>query len=90
MCGGLFNDSFSTNSLLSLLMKEFLKSMNSWQSYRQKADCLTRPVSLGIVLFRDKELQLTDLVYNGLKLLLTVATLGTFILNLVSTAITLM
>jgi len=34
-CGGLFSNCFSTDSLLSLLVKQFLKSVNIWRSYGQ-------------------------------------------------------
>jgi len=35
-CGGIFNYCFTRNLLLSLLVKEFWKSVNIWQSYRHK------------------------------------------------------
>jgi len=35
-CGGLFSNHFTTDLLLSLLAKQFLKSMNIWRSYRQE------------------------------------------------------
>jgi len=35
-CGGLFSNHFTMNLLLSLLVKEFLKSVNIWQSYREE------------------------------------------------------
>jgi len=41
-CSGIFNDQFTTNLLVSLLEKRFLKSVKAWQSYRQEVDCLIR------------------------------------------------
>jgi len=35
-CGGLFSNHFTMDLLLSLLVKEFLKSVNIWQSYIRK------------------------------------------------------
>jgi len=35
-CGGLFSNYFTTNLLLSLLVKQLLKSVNIWHSYRKK------------------------------------------------------
>jgi len=35
-CGELFSNQFTTDSLLSLLVKQFLKSVNIWRSYRQE------------------------------------------------------
>jgi len=35
-CGGLFTNHFTTDLLLSLLVKQFLKYVNIWQSYRQE------------------------------------------------------
>jgi len=35
-CGELFSNYFTTDLLLSLLVKQFLKSVNIWQSYRQE------------------------------------------------------
>jgi len=35
-CSGLFSNHFTTNLLLSLLVKQFLKSVNIWWSYRQE------------------------------------------------------
>jgi len=36
--------------------KEFLKSLNIWQSYGGKVDCLKRPVHQGTVVLKDEEL----------------------------------
>ena len=35
-CGGMFHNDFIANLQLSLSVKEFWKSVNIWQSYRQK------------------------------------------------------
>jgi len=35
-CGGIFNDRFIASFLLSLIVKEFLKSVNIWRSYEQE------------------------------------------------------
>jgi len=35
-CGGFFNDHFITHLLPSLTVKEFWKSVNMWQSYKQE------------------------------------------------------
>jgi len=37
-------------------LKEILKSLNIWQSFGGKVDCLKRPVRRGIVLLKDEEL----------------------------------
>jgi len=37
-CGGLFNNHFTTDLLLSLLVKQFFKSVNIWRSYRQEVN----------------------------------------------------
>jgi len=34
-CDGIINKGFVANLLMSLLVKEFLKSVNIWQSYMQ-------------------------------------------------------
>jgi len=41
---------------LSLVLKKILKSVNAWQSYRQKVDCLVCPVRFGMMLLKDEEL----------------------------------
>jgi len=38
-CGGICNDRFVANFLLSLAVKEFWKSINIWWSYRHKYGC---------------------------------------------------
>jgi len=35
-CGGLFSNCFTTDSLVSLLVKQFLKYVNTWRSYRHE------------------------------------------------------
>ena len=35
---------FTTHLSLNLLVKEFLKLVNIWQSYRQNGDCFMRPI----------------------------------------------
>jgi len=73
--------------LLSLLMKQFLKSVNIWRSYMQEG-CFTRCVHLGTVLHKDKEFAI-DFTYSVKKLLLSVVTLlvSPLILTLVVTNI---
>ena len=39
-CGGVVNNQIKKDLLLSLRVEEFLKSVNIWQSYKQKRDCL--------------------------------------------------
>ena len=39
-CGGVVNNQIKKGILLSLRVKEILKSVNIWQSYKQKRDCL--------------------------------------------------
>jgi len=43
-CGGLFSKYFTTDFLLSLLVKQFLKSVNIWWSYRQEVT--NRPLTI--------------------------------------------
>jgi len=40
MCGGVINNQIKRGLLLSLRVKTILKSLNIWQSYEQKRDCL--------------------------------------------------
>jgi len=49
-------------------MKEFLKSLNIWQSRGGNLDCLKRRVCRGTVLLKDEELA-WDLTYGGQELL---------------------
>ena len=51
MCGGVVNNQIKKCSLLSLRVKK-LKSVNIWQSYKQKCDCLVHFLSFGSVLAR--------------------------------------
>ena len=39
-CGGVVNNQIRKGLLLSLTVKKNLKSVNIWQSYKQKRDCL--------------------------------------------------
>ena len=68
VCGGLFSNHFSTDLLLSLKVKQFLKSVNIWRSYRQEGS-FTRSVRLGTVLHKDEEFAI-GFTYNMKKLLL--------------------
>jgi len=56
--------------MLSLLVKQFLKSVNIWRSYRQEG-CFTRFVRLSILLHKDEEFAIVFMK----KLLLTVVML---------------
>jgi len=38
-CGGVVNKQIKKGLLLSLRVKEILKSVNIWQSYKQERDC---------------------------------------------------
>ena len=50
-------DYFITNLLIIVPVKEFLKSMNIWRSYRQKmVDCVIRPIRLKTFVLKDAEL----------------------------------
>jgi len=53
-CGKLFSNHFTTDLLLSFLVKEFLKFVNIWRSYRQEG-CFTRSVRVGTVLHKGEE-----------------------------------
>ena len=39
---------FTTHLSLSLLVKEFLKLVNIWQSYSQIGDCFMRPIRIAL------------------------------------------
>ena len=52
--GRLFSDHFTTDLLLSFLVKEGLKFVNIWRIYWQEG-CFTRSVLLGTVLHEDEE-----------------------------------
>jgi len=87
-CGGLFSNHFTTNLVLSLLVKQFLKSVNIWRSYRQEG-CFTCSVRLSTVLYKDEEFAI-DFTYDTKKLLLTVVRLvSPLILTLLVTNINL-
>jgi len=40
----------------TLVVKKIVKSVNAWQSYRQKGDCVACPVCLAMILLKDEEL----------------------------------
>jgi len=63
-----FASYISTNLLLSLFWKNFFKSLNIWQSYGGKVDCLKLPVRRGTVLLKDEELA-REMTYGGQELL---------------------
>jgi len=67
-CGGLFSNHFTTDLLLSLLVKQFLKSVNIWQSYRHE-DCFAHSVHLGTVLYKGEEFAIS-FTYDMNKLVL--------------------
>jgi len=48
----LLYDKFTAESVL----KEFLKSLDIWQSYGEKVSCLKRPMWQGAILLKDEEL----------------------------------
>jgi len=40
---------FTTHSSFNLLVKEFLKLMNIWRSYRQNGDCFMHPIRIALL-----------------------------------------
>jgi len=72
---------FTTHLLLNLLVKEFLKLVNNWRSYRQNGDSFMRPICIAplpskIVISPDKLNNLC--MYYGQKvLLIVVMSIGT-------------
>ena len=44
------NDDFYTHLSFNLLVKEFLKLVNIWQSYRQNGDCFIRPNRIALLM----------------------------------------
>jgi len=40
---------FITHLSLNLLVKEFLKLVNIWRSYRQTGDCFMRPIRIALL-----------------------------------------
>ena len=56
----LLYDKFTAESVL----KEFLKSLDIWQSYGEKVSCLKRPMWQGAILLKDEELA-WDMTYGG-------------------------
>jgi len=84
---GYISNYFTTDLLLSSLVKQLLKSVNIWRNYRQEG-CFTCFVRLGTVLHEDEFA--IDFTYDMKKLLLTVVTLvSLLILTLVVTNINL-
>jgi len=65
-CGGFISNHFTTDLLLSLPVKQFLKYVNIWQTYRQDG-CFTHCVGLGTVLHKDEEFAM-DFTYDTKKL----------------------
>jgi len=45
-CGRVVNNEIKKGLLLSLQMKNILKSVNIWQSYKKKRDCLVQILRL--------------------------------------------
>jgi len=40
---------FTTHLSLNLLVQEFFKLVNIWQSYRQNGDCFMRPIRIALL-----------------------------------------
>ena len=53
--GEVFNNQINKGLLLSLRVKNFLQSVNIWQSYKQERDCLVHFVRLANTLLKDEE-----------------------------------
>jgi len=49
-CGGFVNNKIRKGLLLSLRVKKKLKSVNTWQSYKQERDCLVNFLRLSSAL----------------------------------------
>ena len=64
----MFSNHFTKDLLLSLLVKQFLKFVNIWQSYRQEG-CFTSSVRLGTELYKYEEFAI-DFTCNMKELLL--------------------
>ena len=54
-CGGVVNKQIKEGLLLSLRVKNFFKSMNIWQSYKQERGCLMHFARLANTLLKDEE-----------------------------------
>jgi len=54
-CGWVVNNQIKNGLLLSLWVKNLLKSVNIWQSYKQERDCLVHFVRLANTLLKDGE-----------------------------------
>jgi len=53
--GGVVNKQIKEGLLLSLRVKNFFKSMNIWQSYKQERGCLMHFARLANTLLKDEE-----------------------------------
>ena len=53
--GEVFNNQIKKGLLLSLRVKNFLQSVNIWQSYKQERDCLVHFARLANTLLKDEE-----------------------------------
>ena len=54
-CGGVVNNQIKKGLMLSMGMKNFLKSVNIWQSYEQERDCLVHFGNLVNTLLQHEE-----------------------------------
>ena len=54
-CGGVVNNQIKEGLLLSLSVKEILKSVNIWQSYKQECRCLVHFARLANAMLKDEE-----------------------------------
>jgi len=54
-CNGSVNNQIMKGSLLSLQVKNFLKSVNIWQIYKQERGCLMHFARLANTLLKDEE-----------------------------------
>jgi len=54
-CGGVVNNQIKKGLMLSMGMKNFLKSVNIWQSYEQERDCLVHFGNLANTLLQHEE-----------------------------------
>ena len=54
-CGGVVNNYIKSGLLLSVCVCDFFKSVNIWQSYKQKRGCLMHFAGLANTLLKDEE-----------------------------------
>jgi len=54
-CDRVVNTQIKKGLLLSLWVKHFLKSVNTWQSYKQERSCLMHFAHLANTLLKEKE-----------------------------------